>query len=253
MDINNPIGIKSSEPNQSPFIINPSRFGVAGSWDLDEDFTGCTTDQCDGLWASSDTGNIDVDTTNNWIHWIGGRGTNTHIAYDLNTLLSGDVDNNAFVLRYSAIWNAVNSSATNEQRVGIGNLPQTSSHNATWDFIGSFIRYFTAASIPETIRSCGNDESSAGPTGSDTAFVKGTSTTWNFEIARKTSTTFDMIVSDQTDYSSPTINSTNITVASTVDNLKYINMLNENAGSGSDGTNSDFKTMQFADGVTVAP
>ena len=102
------------------------------SWDLNEDFTGCTTNQCDGLWASSDTGAIYVDTGSNWIHWIGSRGTNDHIAYNLNTLLGGDVDNNAFVFRCSAKWNNVSSSATNEQRIGIGNLPQTSAHNATW-------------------------------------------------------------------------------------------------------------------------
>jgi hypothetical protein len=28
MDLNNPIGYKSSEPNQSPFIMNPYRFAV---------------------------------------------------------------------------------------------------------------------------------------------------------------------------------------------------------------------------------
>tara|TARA_R110000824_G_scaffold395467_1_gene596122 strand:- start:1158 stop:2252 length:1095 start_codon:yes stop_codon:yes gene_type:complete len=35
MDLNNPIGIKSSEPNQSPFIMNPYRFaggGAVGGW-----------------------------------------------------------------------------------------------------------------------------------------------------------------------------------------------------------------------------
>lgn len=237
----------------APMIMNPSRF-ASGGWDLDEDFTGCGTTQCDGLWASSDTGAISVNTTNNWIHWIVSRGTNDHIAYNLNTLLGENVSDTSWVFRQSSTWNSKADNAGNQCWFGLGDLSQTSSHNTSWDFLGFMINNW--AGNESFIDAIANG--SALPAGGTffpytNNFVKTLGTKYYFEITRLSATSIQLMYDNDSDFSSPIQNSGSETIASTIINTNYISQLNENAGSTNGMTDLDTDTAQFANGVTVAP
>jgi hypothetical protein len=71
--LNNPIGIKSLEPSQSPFIMNPFRFASSADPEFNSDLT--TTDYWvfnDSGMGSINTGSTEInadsrsDGTNNW-------------------------------------------------------------------------------------------------------------------------------------------------------------------------------------------
>ena len=223
------------------------------SWDLNEDFTGCTTNQCDGLWASSDTTAISVVTASDWIHWIVSRGTNDHIAYDLLTNLSLNVSDTAWVLRQSTTWNSKYDVASNQQWFGMGSLNQTNAHNATWDFIGFMISLWAGSERLTSQEADGAGLPASGDFGSTNNFIKTLSTKYYFETIRLSATTYSIKADNNSDFSSTIIDSGTLTCVNTIVDTDFINMLNENAGSGSGSTDSDTDTTQFANGVTVAP
>ncbi len=73
------------------------------------------------------------------------------------------------------------------------------------------------------------------------------------QVRRNSSTTYDIEVSNGTEWDADMFNSANYTCPSTIDAMDKLWFGCENAGSGSAGMVSKTSHVQFADGVTVAP
>jgi hypothetical protein len=240
-----------SLPYLQPYLglsngLNTIHAAGAGGWTLEEDFTLCTTNQCDGLWLSSDTSAIRVNTGSNWIDWTVSRGTNDAMTYDLG---AGQSDT-AWLLRFQIYWTARGNSATNQQWWGISSHDRNSAHNVAQDFLGIMTVRFG-------IDGCRSQEADNAilPASGDVSYTGGynTSTNYYHEIIRTSATTFEFSISSTDSYSKNIFDSSSITCVSSITGLRYIKLVNENAGTGSDGTESRTPTVKFANGVTVAP
>jgi hypothetical protein len=242
-------------------IINPYRFVVGGSWDLNEDFTGCGTNQCDGLWTSSVVANQQVDTTNNWIRWEVSRGTNNRMTYDLNALLGQDVSSTAWVFQCDLVWDTLGAdNAGNQTYIGMWENDYSVGDGTASDSLFWFYNKWAGS---EHSRSCiANAEAPDAAVGGDLPF----SSTQNFprtedipyyyQIIRETSTLAHWTVSKNSDFSTPQQDGSGSipsTLGDVSNPLNYIGIGNENVGSTISPMRVNVTNFRFADGVTVAP
>jgi|SaaInlV_165m_DNA_2_1040747.scaffolds.fasta_scaffold05940_2 hypothetical protein len=103
MDLNNPIGIKSLEPNQQPFIMNPSRFASSGGPWFSEDFGSPS----DNTWTQTSTG---VSITGGEAVQAAASGTDRRIASAAK--VGSALSDTLWYASFNAEFNTFNSSCT---------------------------------------------------------------------------------------------------------------------------------------------
>ena len=237
--------------------ISKKDFGVAfasaggnGGWSWESDLSSSSG------WTSSDTGAIDVDTTNEDISWTVSRGTNDSISFDLQSVDGIDsVSDEEWVLRFKTSWSDISNSASNQQWFGLSSVDYSEAFDANQYFIGFLTAYYTAN--PTSSKSFRSIESvNAGLENSgDIGLVvaRSVDTFYFYEIKRTSTTTFELSVSSTDEYTKDIVSATSVTISDTLQNLRYIKFVNEDAGTGSDGTASITATFQFINDTSTPP
>jgi hypothetical protein len=234
MDINNPIGMKSLELRQSPFIMNPFRF-AGGTWTFEDDFSG--TDD----WTDIAT-NIAVNTTTDVIDYDARRVAAHHAtSYDLTT-----VDNTAWILRYKLII----STMTAGSEASIFYMLMSDSlgdGNSNQDAIGSVVIMHYSGGKDFASRFTDNSGSTES-TFTETA----TAGTYYIELKRESATSATIGIYSNSDYSTLTEEKV-MTITSGITALRYIKLTNLNNTASGGANNGTIDDIQFRDGSSVAP
>jgi len=194
-------------------------------------------------YPTSDATNIHGESDTDQIEWImKGDATADILTYDLGGITSGT----EWVYRMVLNWDVVGG---NLGYFGLSD--NTSARNLAQDFIG-FYNYAGQANPLRAITSDGAAIPSGIPSGSDT-WIPTVSTDYYVTLTRTSATTFTVDISTG-DYKSNTVATLDGTVASTVDNLRYLKFANyaQNSGGVPDQV-VNIKEMKFYDGVTLAP
>jgi len=230
------------------YLTNPYRYAVAG-WSWESDLSSSTG------WATSDATAISVDTTNEVITWTVSRGTNDSIVFDLETFMGEAVSDEEWVLRFKTSWSAIGDSAGNQQWFGLSSVDESGSHNTNQYFIGFMTAYWTFnVATRKSLRSIESYNTGLDNHGDYEAEISRTIDTYYFyEIKRTSSTTFELSVSSTDAYTKDIVSAQTITIIDTLVNLRYVKFVNENAGSGTDGTASTSATFQFINDTSTPP
>ena len=236
MGINNPIGIKSFEPSQSPFIMNPFRFASAGGWTFEDDFSG--TDN----WTDIGTV-INVNTTTDVIDYDARRvAAQQATHYDLTT-----VDNTAWILRYKL---SITGMVTGSENAILYLLmsDNTASGEDDQDALGlTIMMHYNGGK-----RFYSRFADDTGYTASlfTTASNVGT---YYIELKRESATSATVGIYSNSDYST-LIEEKVMTITSGITSLRYIKFTTLAYPLVSNGTNSGtIDDIQFRDGFSVPP
>jgi len=223
------------------FIEFPSS---GGGWSWQSDLSSNTG------WTTSDATAISVDTSNEDISWLTSRGSNDSIVYDL-TSVDGitSVDNANWTLRFKTRWTTIGgSSATNQQWFGISSEDSSVNSQTSQFFIGFMISYWVTTTQFRSIESYNSGAVTA--SGNYQSTPTRTLNTWYYyEIKRTSTTNFQLSISSTDEYTKDIIGDQNITILSSLVNLRYVKMFNEDAGTGTDGTVSESADFQFLNGA----
>ena len=197
-------------------------------------------------WTTSDSGAIAVDTSNEDISWTVSRGSNDSISYDLGSVMS----NTEWVLRFRTRWTTIGGqSATNQQWFGLSSANSSVDSQTAQYFIGFMTSKFLSTTQFRSIESYNSGAVSANGDYGSTP-TRSANTWYYYEIKRTSATTFELSVSSTDAYTKDIIGAQSITITSSLINLRYIKMFNENAGTGNDGTASETKDFQFNNNTT---
>lgn len=236
--LNNPIGIKSSEPSQSPFITNPYRFGVASPWDFEDDFSTSTNWTDNGGKQTVSAGALQWSAT--------GDGNRDTITADV---IGGTVSDTAWVLRYKFDIATVSvQSVGNHITFGMSSEPYTSDFGAAQDSLN--LKLFVRTTANRYSNSWGDNTNVNGA--NDTAQNTVTVTTHYMEQIRLTSTTFSNESFSDSGFSSSNWSKTS-TVPSTIQNLRYFKVADNGTSATTSTLDGTLDDIQFEDGVTTAP
>jgi hypothetical protein len=197
-------------------------------------------------WTTSDSGAIAVDTSNEDISWTVSRGSNDSISYDLGSVMS----NTEWVLRFRTRWTTIGGqSATNQQWFGLSSANSSVDSQTAQYFIGFMTSKFSSTTQFRSIESYNSGAVTASGDYGSTP-TRSANTWYYYEIKRTSATTFELSVSSTDEYTKDIIGAQSITITSSLINLRYIKMFNENAGTGNDGTASETKDFQFNNNTT---
>ena len=245
----------------TPWITQPVPFNIgqgaaAGggvlAWSWESDLS-----SSDG-WATSDATAISVDTGNEVITWTVSRGTNDSIVFDLETFMGEAVSDEEWVLRFKTSWSDLNlpsGSAENQQWVGISSVDESGSHSTNQYFIGFMTAFWTYnPATSKSLRSIESYNTGLDNHGDYEAVVSRSIDTYYFyEIKRTSTTEFELSVSSTDAYEKDIVSAQTITILDTLVNLRYVKLVNENAGSGADGTASVTASFQFINDSSTPP
>jgi hypothetical protein len=240
--LNNPIGIKSLEPNQNPFIMNPYRFAGA-NWDWEEDFNATASP----TWTENDSSAINVQdgTGNNRIDHVSKRdGTNNNAYVDV---FGATVSDTAWIWRFhlheTTFGNAnAEIGICNESSGMIGYVDTTAdwlgmSCTKTGTGVGSVY----PAHANGAIRTLGTSIKSISD--GDDVYM---------EIIRQSATSLD--TDNHTDSTYGTDDGTQTTVISSgITGLRYIHCMDHGTSSAGGNHTVWWDDFFFNDGVTTPP
>lgn len=218
---------------------------IATGGDFSEDFSSCTTTQCDGLWLSNDVVRSFVDTSNDYIDYTGeiGAGIIEYQYYDLGTT----VCDSQCLLRVKIDVTALTLGSTSDKVLGFGISDSTLAGRNNQDTIGILLKIDSSSGSWQT---CETDNQFAYD-GCGTAFAHAeiVETLW-FEIIR-TSTIAYTVEMFSDEYITSIELESPATVATT-DGMQYIKVWNDDYNSGSDAGQilATIDDIIFCDGVT---
>jgi len=241
--------------------VSKKDFGVAfasaggngGGWSWESDLSS------DDGWATSDATAISVDTGNEDISWTVSRGTNDSIVYDLQSVDGIDsVSNSQWVLRFKTSWSDLNlpsGSAENQQWWGLSSVDESGAHNTNQYFIGFMTAFWTYnTATKKSLRSIESYNTGLDNHGDyEAEIARSVDTFYFYEIKRTSTTTFELSVSSTDEYTKDIVSAQTITILDSLINLRYVKLVNENDGSGSDGTASITATFQFINDTSTPP
>ncbi len=224
--LNNPIGIKSLEPSQSPFIMNPFRFGASGGinaiWGLSgteiiEDFSTYTTQaEANTKWTPVvDDADQRVDITGNTlVVKCLSDNSNDGCVFDFGTALSDTEWIVRGKITFSGLGTA--SSVASGLYLGMFSLDETNSASVAQD---SLVIYLSTPGSSEIVN-VDTDGVSPNVTGGDTWTLTVTATTYYFEFKRISATSWAVSFYSNSDFTTLVETKTS-TCASTTAGLKY--------------------------------
>ena len=231
-------------------VVNSYRFVSIPEWSWESDLSSSTG------WATSDATAISVDTGNEDISWSVSRGTNDSIVFDLQSVVGiSSVSNSEWVLRFSTSWSTIGDSAGNQQWFGLSSVDESGAHNTNQYFIGFMTAFWTYnVATRKSLRSIESYNTGLDNHGDYEAVVaRSVDTDYFYEIKRTSTTTFELSVSSTDAYTKDIVSATSITILDTLINLRYVKLVNENDGSGGDGTASTSATFQFINDTSTPP
>jgi len=238
---------------QQPFMSGgfPSMNRAVGGWDVDDDFTSyADTTAFDAEYPTDDTGEMRGNPTSDLIDFdVDGSITgNQNVIY--NDLLGTTIDDTAFVLRQVIKWDTITtptSPYSMAMHIGIGDVNTNSA--TSQDFLGTT---YWGQSATKSIYSKAVD--GGGLYTTEGCQVFGTSWTTNSRYNEVIRTSATQLTNELfTDAYSTSEEKETQTIASTIQSLRYWKVTNfDNALSGQ-YTGQILASLQFADGVTVAP
>jgi len=224
--------------------------GNGGGWSWESDLSS------DDGWATSDATAISVDEGNEDISWSVSRGTNDSIVFDLQSVDGIDsVSNSAWVLRFSCNWSVIGDSAGNQQWFGLSSVDESGAHNTNQYFIGFMTAFWTYnTATKKSLRSIESYNTGLDNHGDyEAEIARSVDTYYFYEIKRTSTTTFELSVSSTDEYTKDIVSAQTITILDSLINLRYVKLVNENDGSGSDGTASITATFQFINDTSTPP
>ena len=212
---------------------------------LDEDFSACTTNQCDGLWPSSDTAKILVDTTNNEIDFTCRANTTDKdtMSYDLG---AGNISDSKW------LWRTTVTVAANGTDAALLMCASSSSNilsSANADRAGLML-YYGATNID--FRGSGGSDGAiwTGGAAQDSGQAK-QNTTFYIEIKRTSTTALTCTWFSDSTYDTTVFTHT-FTIAAGISGLRYLTFQNFNSG-GNEPTDliGTISHTEFWNGVTT--
>lgn len=234
--------------------LNTIHASALAGWDVDDDFTSYADQTAfDTAYVSTSTAEIRGNPTDNDIDWTIDGGVAGNMEFMYYDLMGAVVDDTAWVLRQPIVTTAIAtiSSPYNHNFLFGLSDDNTSYMSSAQDFIGTMGHSSDSTKIwyaIDTDEAVPGDQSIGG-----TAFA----TTWTTgtiynEVIRTSATTFTTELFSDSGYST-SIEQEAPSVASTCDNLRYWKIGSwDNTTSGVHTGRID-PSLQFADGVTVAP
>jgi len=197
-------------------------FGAA--WDFTENFSACTTNQCDGLWPSTNTAELAVNTTTDVIDIdvsgidVDGISHDSEQHYDLG---AGIVSDTAFLLRFKFVLSSFTASTVASQisqlKIGLSSVT-TIGETPVEDSIGVIFRW-----VPSTTLIYGYHADGGTATRISTTVVP-SATTYYIEIKRLTATTAEVKLFSDSTFTTQLGSTASMTIPSTIQGLRYLKL-----------------------------
>tara|TARA_R100000951_G_scaffold30177_1_gene26024 strand:- start:609 stop:1337 length:729 start_codon:yes stop_codon:yes gene_type:complete len=239
--LNNPIGIKSSEPSQSPFIMNPYRYTVASSPnDFSDDFSSDN-------WTTYGTfNNIDSGVLN-----YNGKPMNNSTNICAIALADGTASDTSWVLRFTNIMDTMSYANPGGGWLFFGlsdnmsNLTSSTAQDSIGINQGAYV-YSIDTSVVGT-------DGGGLPIGSGTnGLANPTAGTYYWDVKRASATSAELVDYTSDSFSSGTTYAN--TIASTIVNLDSVKVQTRNVTASANGSNDGkLDDLYFWDNVTSAP
>jgi len=192
------------------------------TWDFTEDFSACTTNQCDGLWPSDNTTHVSVDTTNDYLVVTCSTSNRFNlIYYDFGASYISDT---AFVMRMSVdITSHTGATTAGNVSKFMVLLGDTTSKNEdpTGDNFGFTVRY-------DTLQGSNIWEGKYSNNGSTTNVSTNRSVSAEkiyTETIRTSATTGTFKLFSDSGYSTQVGSTASLTPASTIQSLRYLKVI----------------------------